>query len=101
MGQGDGNTENQGSGDDREEVDDVKGTMSRPKPGREKKEEREMEEVERKRRHRERETTRVTPEKPGDAEAMKERQQLRCLRNSGRMRKGRQRPWGCALHQEA
>ena len=37
MGRGDGNTENRGDGDDREEVDDVKGTMSRPKPGREKK----------------------------------------------------------------
>lgn len=37
MGQGGRNTENQRDGDISEEVDNVIGAMSRPKPGREKK----------------------------------------------------------------
>lgn len=54
MGWGDGNTENQGEGDAREEVDNVIGTVSRPRPGREKKRRRG-----RKRRHRQRNHRRV------------------------------------------
>lgn len=58
--------------------------MSRPKPGREKKEE--MEGRWRERRHGER-NHKVTPEKPGDAEAMKERQQITMPEKQWRMRK--------------
>lgn len=47
MGQGDGNTENQGDRDAREEVDNVIGTTNRPRPRKEKKRRRG-----RKRRHR-------------------------------------------------
>ena len=37
MGRGDGNTENQGDRDAREEVDNVIGTTNRPRPRKEKK----------------------------------------------------------------